>query len=304
MNIVGSKWMFRIKWKVDGYVECYKARLVTKGFLQQPGVDFSETYSPVIKPITIRTVLSMAITTGWCIKHIDTSNAFLHGYLQETVYMSQPSGFLHPNFLDVVCHLKTAIYGLKQVPHAWYSRLSSRLQELGFLGYKSNHSLFIFTTASVKIFALVYVDDIILIGSSAAAVNSLIKTLSIDFPVKDLGSLNFFSGIEVNHVAASMILTQQHYITDILSHTNMSFVKPITSLMFAATPLNKFSDSKFSDPTLYRQTVGSLQYLSLTQPNIEFAVSKVFQFMQEPRNVHWIAVKGILTLNQQLIIDY
>jgi hypothetical protein len=264
MNIVGSKWVFRIKRKADGFVERYKARLVAKSFHQQPGVDFSETYSPVIKPITIRTVLSMAVTAGWCIKQIDISNAFLHGYLQETVYMSQPSGFLHPNFPDAVCHLKRAIYGLKQAPRAWYSRLSSRLQELGFLGCKSDSSLFIFTTTSVKIFALVYVDDIILTGSSAVAVNSLIKALSIDFPIKDLGSLNFFLGVEVNHVAAGMILTQQRYITDILSRTKMSLVKPITSPMSAAAPLSKFSGSKFNDPTLYRKIVGSLQYLSLT----------------------------------------
>jgi hypothetical protein len=154
--------------------------------------------------------------------------------------------------------------------------------------------LFIFTTASVKIFAFVYVDDILLTGSSTTAVNSLIKTLSIDFLVKDLGSLNFFLGVEVNHVAAGMILTQQGYITDILSRTNMSFVKLITFPMSAATPLSKFSGSKFSDPTLYCQTVGSLQYLSLTRPDIRFTISKVSQFMHEPRDVHWIAVKRIL----------
>ena len=208
--------------------------------------------------------------------------------------MSQPSGFLQPNFPDAVCHLKRAIYGLKQAPRAWYSRLSSRLQELGFLGCKSNSSLFIFTIASVKIFSLVYVDDIILTGSSAAIVNSLIKTLSIDFPIKDLGSLNFFLGVEVNHVVAGMILAQQRYITDILSHTKMSLVKPITYPMSTVAPLSKFSGSKFSDPILYRQTVGSLQYFSLTLPDIGFAVSKVSQFMHEPRDVHWIAVKRIL----------
>lgn len=96
MNIVGTKWVFHIKRKADGSVEHYKACLVAKSFHQQEGIDYFETYSPVVKPITIRTVLSLAISTGWCIKQVDVSNAFLHGQLQEPVYMSQPPGFVHP----------------------------------------------------------------------------------------------------------------------------------------------------------------------------------------------------------------
>jgi hypothetical protein len=89
MNIVGTKWVFRIKRKADGSIERYKARLVAKGFHQQEGIDYFETYSPVVKPITIHTVLSLAVSAGWCIKQVDVSNAFLHGQLQEPVYMSQ-----------------------------------------------------------------------------------------------------------------------------------------------------------------------------------------------------------------------
>jgi hypothetical protein len=116
MNIVGTKWVFRIKRKADGSIECYKARLVAKGFHQQEGIDYFETCSPVVKPITIRTVLSLAVSAGWCIKQVDVSNAFLHGQLQEPVYMSQPPGFVHPLYPDSVCLLKKALYGLKQAP--------------------------------------------------------------------------------------------------------------------------------------------------------------------------------------------
>lgn len=113
MNIVGSKWVFRIKRKADGHIERYKARLVAKGFHQQPGIDFAETYSPVVKPITIRTVLAIAVSAGWPIRQVDVSNAFLHSRLQETVYMAHPPGFHHPNHPIVVCKLHKAIYGLK-----------------------------------------------------------------------------------------------------------------------------------------------------------------------------------------------
>jgi hypothetical protein len=113
MNIVGSKWVFRIKRKADGQVERYKARFMDKGFHQQPGIDFAETYSPVVKPITIRTILAIAVSAGWAIHQVNVNNAFLHGLLQEMVYMAQPPGFQHPIYPTVVCKLHKAIYGLK-----------------------------------------------------------------------------------------------------------------------------------------------------------------------------------------------
>ena len=104
--------MFRIKRHADGSIERYKARLVAKGFHQQPGIDYDETYSPVIKPTTVRTVLSLAISAGWSVQQIDIQNAFLHGNLSEDVFMTQPPGFQHPHFLNHVCKLQKAIYGL------------------------------------------------------------------------------------------------------------------------------------------------------------------------------------------------
>jgi hypothetical protein len=174
MNVVGAKWVFRLKRKADGSIERYKARLVAKGFHQQPGIDFGDTYSPVVKPITIQTVLSLAVTAGWEIKQIDVSNAFLHGFLQESVYMVQPPGFVDVNAPSAVCHLKKAIYGLKQAPRAWFQCLSSKHFDLGFHGSRNDSSLFIFSEGSVRLFALVYVDDIILTGSSPTAINGLI----------------------------------------------------------------------------------------------------------------------------------
>jgi hypothetical protein len=218
------------------------------------------------------------------------SNAFLHGHLQETVYMSQPPGFVHPMYPDAVCLLKKALYGLKQAPCAWYHRFSSRLLELGFYGSKSDNSLFIYKSDSVTIFALVYVDDIILTGSHTSAINELIHTLSRDFPMKDLGDLHYFLGVFVTRVTNGLHLSQSRYISDILTRTKMSTAKPISSPMAANSSLSKFSGSSFGDITLYRSTVGALQYLSLTRPDIAFAVSKVSQFMHDPRDIHWSTV--------------
>ena len=160
--------------------------------------------------------------------------------------------------------LKKALYGLKQAPRSWFSRLSNRLFELGFSGSKSDTSLFIFNSAEVRLFALVYVDDIILTGSSISAVDDLIRSLSLTFPIKDLGSLNFFLGVEVHRSSTGLHLSQQCYIANILKRTNMELAKPISSPMSIAAPLSKLDGISMADPTIYRSTVGALQYLSIT----------------------------------------
>ena len=117
-NVVG-KWVFRIKRNTDGSLARYKACLVAKGFHQQQGLDYGDTFSPVIKPITIRTILSLAVASNWNICQLDVTNVFLHGFLSEDVYMTQPLGFVHSSFPNHVCHLHKALYGLKQAPRAW-----------------------------------------------------------------------------------------------------------------------------------------------------------------------------------------
>jgi hypothetical protein len=121
INLVDFKWVFKLKRKVDGSIERYKVRLVAKGFKQRYGYDYEETFSPVIKPATIRLVLSLAVTHGWALRQLGTQNAFLHGHLEETVYMRHTPGFEDPNQPGHLCKLKKALYGLKQAPRAWYS---------------------------------------------------------------------------------------------------------------------------------------------------------------------------------------
>jgi hypothetical protein len=145
----------------DGSVERYKARLVAKGFHQKPRIDYEETYSPVIKPTAVCTILSLAMSSSWSIPQIDIQNAFLHGTLFEVVFMTQPPGYQHPQYPHHVCKLQNALYGLKQAPRAWFSRLSSRLLELGF-----QTSLFIQRTTAFTMYVLIYVDNIIITSSS------------------------------------------------------------------------------------------------------------------------------------------
>jgi hypothetical protein len=200
-NVIRNKWVFKIKKQADGTVERFKARLVAKGFDQQSGVDYTETFSPVIKPSTIRIILAVAVQFEWDIRQLDVSNAFLHGNLLEEVYMEQPQGFAAKGQPDLVCKLHKAIYGLKQAPRAWFTRLSNFLLDLGFTASLVDTSLFIYICGSIQIYMLVYVDDIIITGTHSSVISSLIVKLQCEFPVKDLGPLNFFLGIQVTRTS-------------------------------------------------------------------------------------------------------
>ena len=154
-------------------------------------------------------------------RQIDIQNAFLHGILNEDVYMKQPPGFLDSKHSDYVCKLDKALYGLKQSPRAWFSRLSSKLIQLGFTASKADISLFIFNQDGIQIYILIYVDDIIILSSSTVATDNLLVQLRDDFAVKDLGQFSYFLGIEVHHTSDGIVLLQREYIRDLLSRTNM-----------------------------------------------------------------------------------
>lgn len=144
LNLIDCRWIFKLKKKADGSIDRYKARLVAKGFKQRHGVDYDDTFSPVVKFSTVRLILSLAVSRNWIMKQIDIQNAFLHGFLEEEVYMRQPPGFESKTQPHHVCKLKKALYGLKQAPRAWFSRLRTKLQELGFAPSKTDTSLFIY----------------------------------------------------------------------------------------------------------------------------------------------------------------
>jgi hypothetical protein len=293
-NLIGCKWVFLIKRKADGSIERHKAHLVAKGFNQQPGINYDETYNPVIKPTMVHTVLSFAISSGWSLRPIDIHNAFLHGDLSEQVFMSQPLGYQHLAYPTHVCQLQKAIYGLKQAPCAWFSRLSSWLIALGFHGSRSDSSLFIYNKSSITMYVLIYVNDIIITCSHSATIDDLLLSLKRDFIVKDLGSLNYFLGIEVLPNAVGILLSQQRYILDLLNHTKMTDAKPVSTPMASSTKLSAFDGEPFLDHTLFRSTVGALQYLALTHSDITFSVNILSQFMHKPTTFHWQSVKRLL----------
>jgi histone deacetylase 1/2 len=228
-NLIDCKWVYKLKRKADGSIDRHKARLVAKGFKQRYGIDYDDTFSPVVKFATVRLVLSLVVSQGWSLRQLDVQNTFLHGVLEEDVYMKQPRGFQDPSHSDYHCKLDKALYGLKQAPRAWYSRLSLKLQALGFTSSKADIPLFIYKKGAVTIYLLVYVDDIIVTSSCPAAVDALLSDLKAEFPLKDLGPLHYFLGIEVNRLSDGILLTQTKYASDILRRVGLSDCKPVTT---------------------------------------------------------------------------
>ncbi|GJU24330.1 putative RNA-directed DNA polymerase [Tanacetum coccineum] len=228
INVVDGKWVYKLKRDKNGAIIRYKARFVAKGCWQQPGIDFHETFSPVVKSTIIQAVLSLAVTNDWPLRQLDIQNAFLHGNIKEQVYMKQPPGFIDPQRPNHVCLLHKSLYGLKQAPHAWFERLSKALFDLGFKGSKMDPSLFIYSRRDTLLYIMVYVDDIIVTGNNKGTIDNIICQLGSAFALKDLGPLNYFLGIEIIPYVSGILLSQKKYILELLqSAAGLSNSNPV-----------------------------------------------------------------------------
>ena len=293
-NLITGKWIFKHKTRADGSLERYKARWVVRGFNQRAGVDYGETFSPVVKPATIRTVLTLAASRGWPVHQLDVKNAFLHGTLAEEVYCLQPAGFVDASKPDHVCRLSKSLYGLKQAPRGWFLRFAGFLATIGFSATRSDSSLFTFTRGQDAAFLLLYIDDIVLTASSTALLQHIITQLTGEFAMKDLGDLHYFLGIRVTRSTAGFFLSQQQYAEEILERAGMDNCKPAPTPVDTKGKLPSADGDKVADPSAYRSIAGALQYLTITRPEMAYAVQQVCLHMHDPRECHQSLIKRAL----------
>ncbi|XP_019427217.1 PREDICTED: uncharacterized protein LOC109335536 [Lupinus angustifolius] len=208
--------------------------------------------------------------------------------------MQQPPGFHHPDYPDHVCRLKKSLYGLKQAPRAWFHTLHSFLLSYGCVNSKSDPSLFIYFKGTIKLYTLVYVDDILITGNNYQAIQKCVSTLATVFSIKDLGYIHFFLGVEVIPTSQGLFLSQHKYIHDLLDRTKMADAKIVHSPMSTTSSLTRYDGVAIANVTEYRSIIGALQYLSMTRPDIAYTVNKLAQFMQNPSSIHFTALKRLL----------
>ena len=295
-STVGCRWVYAVKIGPDGQVDRLKARLVAKGYTQIFGLDYSDTFAPVAKIASVRLFLSMAAVRHWPLHQLDIKNAFLHGDLEEEVYMEQPPGFVaQGESSSLVCRLRRSLYGLKQSPRAWFGKFSIVIQEFGMTRSGADHSVFYRHFAPSRcIYLVVYVDDIVITGNDQDGITDLKQHLFKHFQTKDLGRLKYFLGIEVAQSRSGIVISQRKYALDILEETGMMGCRPIDTPMDPNVKLLPGQGEPLSNPERYRRLVGKLNYLTVTRPDISFPVSVVSQFMTSPCDSHWEAVVRIL----------
>ncbi|GJT84605.1 putative RNA-directed DNA polymerase [Tanacetum coccineum] len=285
--------------------EVVEYKYVAKGYNQKEGVDFDENFSPVVKIVTVRCVINLAVQNNWSIYQLDVNNAFLYGDLDETVYMSLPEGFFNPGDKRV-CRLKKSLYGLKQAPRQWNAKLTQTLIEHGFIQSKSDYSLFTKSENGNFVALLVYVDDIIITGNNVDEIEKFKSYLNTKFMIKDLGKLKYFLGIEVIDTDRGLCLSQKKYCLDLLSNFGLLACKP------SAIPLEQnltiTNEPSSTDPVLdnvteYQKLIGKLIYLTHTRPDISYSVHCLSQFMHKPLKSHLkIALKVLRYLKSSLCI--
>ena len=298
-KVVGNKWIFKRKVDADGAVERYKARLVAQGCTQKFGLDYEETFSPVVRFESIRSIVALGAQHKLQLHQMDVSTAFLHGELTEEVYMKQPEGYVEPGKEHLVCRLKRSIYGLKQSPRCWNHALDSQLKEMGFKQTSSDPCLYVYVNSEGVMFLVaVYVDDIVLGGRSEAEMNAVKEELSQKFEMKDLGPLHHFLGVKViqDQLAGVIWIGQPSYTEKILQKFGMYDCKPVSTPVNPDVKLvSSESPDEMCDQQMYQAVIGNLLYLSTkTRPDIAYAVSCVARFCANPTKEHWTAVKRIL----------
>jgi hypothetical protein len=288
-----GRWVYRKKIGQDGSVTKFKARWVAKGFEQQYGVDFDQTYASVVKPMSYKTLFAIAAAEDWEIEQMDVRTAFLQGELEEEVYVEQPTGFKKDNR---VCLLNKALYGLKQSPRTWYKTIAGFFKGIGFHPTHADPAIF---CNSDKIVIAIYVDDLLIFGPNIVKINQLKKSLSERFDMSDLGPCTYYLGMQITRDRASrrLKLDQTQYLIRVLDAFNMTDCKPVATPMemdwsASAVDLTYEPDAEFKQR--YQSAIGSLMYAMVeTRPDLALAVSRLSQFSAKPTEAHWKAVKRV-----------
>ncbi len=292
-----ARWVFVTKRDADGNIARFKARLVVRGFMQQEGIDYVDTFAPTATHASLRVFIANALATGLDVHHVDVKTAFLNGDLEEPVWMEQPPGFPLAS-ASLKCRLLKSLYGLKQAPRCWRIKLVEQLSSLGFVECPMEPCLFLRRQQNAPP-DLVHVDDILL-AALPSRIPALVDALASLFDIRHLGRVSYYLGVHIayNASAGTATLTQERYNRDVLQRFGFADAKPRSVPLDPGTRLLPAGESPALDiaaASTYREIVGSLMYLAmLTRPDIAHSISALSRYMSAPSSAHMAAAHSIL----------
>lgn len=295
--VVSCRWIFKSKLRPDGTIERYKARLVARGFSQTQGIDYFETFAPVVRYESVRAVLAIAAKHDMELIQFDVKTAFLNSYLDEEIYMQQPQGY--DDGSGYVCRLKKCLYGLKQASRNWNDKFKEFVISHGLLQSESDPCVFVKEANTQDCIILcLYVDDGLIACKRKEILNSFVSSLVLEFEIT-CHEPSCYVGLEITRDRKRRMLSinQQGYISRILHRFGMEESKPVISPM---DPSIKLTDVLQEEKTTnkrfpYREAVGCLNYVAIiSRPDISFAVNTLARYSNNPQELHWKAVKRVM----------
>ncbi|GJS27487.1 retrovirus-related pol polyprotein from transposon TNT 1-94 [Tanacetum coccineum] len=297
-NVIALKWLWKNKCDAENIVVRNKSRLVAKGYKQEEGIDFEESFAPVARLEAVRMFIAFAAHMNITIFQMDVKTAFLNGPLKEEVYVSQPEGFIDSEFPNHVYRLKKALYGLKQAPRAWYDKLSSFLIEHGFNKGIIDPTLFTRRHGGDILLVQVYVDDIIFGSTNPDFSKRFANLMKNNFEMSMMGELKFFLGLQVHQSPRGIFISQSQYAIELLKKHGLDECVSMSTPM-ATERLDADLQGTPTDQTTYRRMIGGLMYLTASRPDIAFATFVCARYQARPTVKHLKEVKRIFRYLRQ-----
>nr|GEV58651.1 copia protein [Tanacetum cinerariifolium] len=258
-EVIGTKWIFRKKLDENGLVSRNKARLVARGYNQQEGIDYDETHAPGARLESIRILLAIACGNDFKLYQMDVKSVVLNGFINEEVYVAQPTGFIDFQKPNYVYKLKKALYGLKQAPKAWYDKLKAFLTKHEYSMGMVDNTLFTKKSKSHLIIVQVYVDDIIFGFTSQNLCDDFAKIMHDEFEMSMMGELNFFLGLQIKQIKDEIFFNQSKYVKEMLKKFGLEDSKLTKTPMSTEIKLTKDDEADFVDNSIYREYLPSVR---------------------------------------------